>query len=340
MSDKEQVLVFIFIGEDVMKVVFTLMALLLVSLLGAQPDRVYDRQFRISLDEDFINIRGKGTDKGYTGGLHLDYLYTPQKANFFLERWLPKAGTEAINTYGIGLSHLMFTPTDLSTPAPLPGNYAYAGALFGRYSLNSSNAIRKYNLQSQIVLGVMGPMSLAEDIQIFIHRAIGDEKPMGWDNQLPNDILINFQLSAEKQMTNAGRGFELMGGATASAGSMYNGAGLYLLARAGKMDPYFSGILSQNRVPHSAAKKRTQLYVRVKPMLQIVAYNALLRGGLILNKSRPVSPQIHNMVGSVEYGLTLAHRNFSISFTQTTISPFVEGMDSHETGNISLYFNW
>lgn len=324
-----------------MKAFFILIMLLLIaSLLEAQPDKLYNRQFRISLDEDFINIRGKGTDKGYTGGLHFDYLYAPRKSNFFLERWLPKTGTGAINTYGIGLSHLMFTPTDLSTPAPLPDNYAYAGALFARYSLNSSNAARKYNLQSQVILGVMGPMSLAEDIQVFIHRAIGDEKPMGWGNQLPDDILINFQVAAEKQMTGAGRGFELMGGAMAAAGSMYNGAGLYLVARAGKMDPYFSGLLSQNGVPRAASKNRTQLYLRVKPMLQIVAYNSLLRGGLILNKKRPVSPEIHNMVGSLEYGLTLAHRNFSISVTQTTISPFVEGMDSHETGNISLYFSW
>lgn len=324
-----------------MKAVFILlMALLIASILEAQSDKLYNRQFRISLDEDFINIRGKGTDKGYTGGLHLDYLYTPQKPTVFIERWLPKAGVEAVNTYGIGLSHVMFTPTDLSTPSPLPHNYAYAGALFARYSLNSSNPVRKYNLQSQIILGVMGPMSLAEDIQVFIHRAIGDEKPMGWANQLPNDILINFQVAAEKQMTNTGRGFELIGGAVAAAGSMYNGAGLYMVARAGKMDPYFSGLLSQNGVPRSASKRRTQLYVRVKPMLQVVAYNSLLRGGLILNKRRPVSPEIHNMVGSLEYGLTLAHRNFSISFTQMTISPFVEGMDSHETANISLYFSW
>lgn len=317
--------------------------LLFSGFLKAQPEGIYTRQFRLSIDEDFINIRGEGTDEAYTGGLHLDYAYTARKVRFFLGRWLPKAGEAAINTYEIGLSQMMFTPKDLSVTYPLRGDYPYAGTLLARYSLYSINPEKQYSVQSAVSLGVMGPVSQAEDIQLFLHNAIGDETPMGWKNQLPNDILLNYQLTGERRILHGETKFELIGGGQVEGGSMINSASVYLLLRTGRMKPYFTGLLSRNGTPRingMPRRNRFQVYARVKPAVRFVAYDALLQGGVLLKQGKAISPQIHHFIGSLDYGLTVAYKNFSVSFTQTSMSPFVEGAGAHETGNITLYFNW
>lgn len=42
----------------------------------------------------------------------------------------------------------------------------------------------------QLSLGAVGPWSLAEDAQKMIHRARNRPTPMGWDNQLGNEITL------------------------------------------------------------------------------------------------------------------------------------------------------
>ncbi len=96
--------------------------------LQAQKKGEYRNQLRVSVDEDFINIRGQGTDKAYTAGTFIDYFYNKKNSTFFLERWAPKAGNNAINIYGVGLIHLVFTPNNTKAEAPIHNDYPYAGA--------------------------------------------------------------------------------------------------------------------------------------------------------------------------------------------------------------------
>lgn len=66
----------------------------------SQPDHL----FRIYEDNDFINIAGKGTDKGYTNGTRFDYFYLKKApSHFFPDKWFPTAGAGAVNTYSYSL---------------------------------------------------------------------------------------------------------------------------------------------------------------------------------------------------------------------------------------------
>jgi lipid A 3-O-deacylase len=304
--------------------------------------QMYTDGLRLSVDEDIINIWGKGTDEAYTSGVHIDYFYMPKRPGIFSGLWLPKAGKESVNTSSIGLSHLIFTPKDLNTSEPIPGDYPYAGVLLLRHSLFSFNPAKKYNLQSTLSLGAMGPVTGAKEIQIFVHQLIGNNKPRGWSNQLPNDILINFQLAAEKQLFETNRLLELIGGAKADVGSLLNAASVYGLVRFGKMTPYFSGFMAQQGTPRSAGNswKRMQAFLKLRPGISFTAYNSLVQGGIILHKHPAVDPPLSRFMFSLEYGATLSIRNFSLSFTQTVFSAMIRGLSPHETGNVSLHFNW
>src|SRR5690349_8614022 len=117
----------------------------------AQPDHL----FRLYEDNDFINIAGKGTDKGYTNGTRFDYFYRQKTpSHFFLDKWFPTAGVGAVNTYSYSLMQVMLVPKDISKPEPDKNDWPYAGALVISHSLYSSHPDRELAIQTEITAGV------------------------------------------------------------------------------------------------------------------------------------------------------------------------------------------
>src|SRR5260221_4892787 len=133
-------------------------------------DSLPSRLFRIYEDNDFLNIRGNGTDNSYSNGTRFDFFYSKTKrSRFFIDRLMPKAGDSSINVYGWSLMQIMVTPNDISTAQYQPDDYPYAGALFVTHSLHSYNAVKKYSFQTELVAGIRGPASFAKEFQTLFH---------------------------------------------------------------------------------------------------------------------------------------------------------------------------
>lgn len=321
----------------------------------AQHDTV-TRLFRIYEDNDFFNIRGKGTDNAYTNGTRFDLFYTKKKpSRFFLDRAMPKAGDSSVNIYGWGLMQVMFTPIDISKTEYQPDDYRYAGALFATHTLYSYNDVKKYDIQTELLLGVMGPASFAAQTQTFVHRLIHYQKPMGWDNQLKNDLVLNINLTAEKQLAAYGDFLEVIGGGEAFLGTMINGMAVYPLIRIGKMSPYFKGFFSQyattrSRAAGSRNRSKMQAYLVIKPEAQLMFTNALLEGGLFsphpprdnTEKNPGGKPyhDLHKLVYAINYGAVVSLGHFSMSFIESSSTALMKGTYSHDVGNLSLYYSW
>ena len=47
-------------------------------------DKTSTHLFRVYEDDDFLNIRGNGTDNSYTNGLRFDFFYTKKKKAYTL----------------------------------------------------------------------------------------------------------------------------------------------------------------------------------------------------------------------------------------------------------------
>jgi len=327
--------------------------------------------FRIYEDNDFINSQGLGTDNAYTNGTRIDLFYTMRHpSRHGIDGLLPKAGENSINTYGWGIMQLMFTPNDISRSDYQPDDYPYSGALVATHTLYSYNPEKKFDLQTELVAGVIGPASLAEETQIAVHRLIHYQRPMGWAHQFRNDLLVNINMTAEKQLAAWGPALEVIGGVQAFAGTMMNGMAIYPLIRVGKMNPYFQGYLRQYS-SGSAGKgriKKWQAYFIIKPEAQMIFTNALLEGGVFTGnpnlqpghlpdggdhkaanadysssaKSTAPPPYraLRNWEYGINYGAVVSSGNFGMSFTQNTSSPAMKGLYSHEVGNISLYYTW
>jgi lipid A 3-O-deacylase len=317
--------------------------------------------FRIYEDNDFINIRGRGTDDAYTNGTRLDYFYQPRHApKGFINRALPKAGDSSVNVYGWGLLELMYTPDSINDPSYQPNDYPWSGALVATHTLYSYNPVKKYDFQTELELGMIGPAALGRQAQTLIHGMIRYIKPLGWSHQFRNDVLANINFTSEKQLAGNGSSVEFIGGGQISGGTMMNSLTLYPMLRLGKMNPYFQGYLRQfasaGRNRHN--KKNWQLYFIIRPEVQFILTEAVLQGGLfttnpnLTGNTGPVKPQqqppappqpyhpIQNVVWASNIGAVASIGDFSISFNQNSSTPMMKGLYWHEYGNISLNFGW
>jgi len=304
------------------------------------------KMFRVYEENDFFNLSGHGTDKSYSNGTRLDLFYEKQASRGLIHKLMPKAGDSSRNIYGWSLMQIMVTPKKISATSYLPDDYCYAGALFATHSLYSYNAKKKYGVQTELLAGIRGPASFAKETQKAIHKLIDYQEPMGWDNQLKTQPLINIRVCVEKNLLSLNNFLELNVGSQLRVGSFMDMVTLYPMLRIGKMSPYFNGSLNQYGSYTKDGKQiKTQYYLVFKPSVSFVAYDAMLEGkrrneenDVYEYKSREKGPRINNHLMDLQFGAVVAHGNFAISYLQTTTTAYNDGLYKHSFGTFSLYF--
>jgi lipid A 3-O-deacylase len=310
-----------------------------------QNDPAGKKFIRIYADNDALITSKGASDWGYTGGHKGDFFYhTKKKGPGIFNKIHQTAAKDLYNTAGWSIMQMIFTPKKYELPGPRSMDYPFSGALVLIHTLHSANDIKKLNLQSEWVAGIMGPPSFARETQEFFHRVIREKTPLGWDYQLPADLLLNYKLTLEKQLR-ATRLAEITGGIKTSLGTMHTGFSVFNLVRLQKKLPYFSGL------PNQVFTSRKGVFgysLALKSTAELTIYNALLDGGLF-NKQSPVKNKNSEygtrmkrnwITGELEMMLLVAFHRLSASLTQRVISPEYKNFSSHNVGNISLYFEW
>ena len=137
----------------------------------------------LSYENDLI---GGGSDKFYTSGVQINYFNVDKKPPAMVKRladsWLGFDVGDATAT-SFTLGQKIFTPQDIKIATPQARDRPWAGWLYG--SVGLINVYPEHVDQFGVTLGVIGPASLAEQTQTFIHKHITDSpKPMGWNHQL------------------------------------------------------------------------------------------------------------------------------------------------------------
>lgn len=306
----------------------------------SQNDQPHKKFFRLSADNDALVPTNNATDWGYTSGIRIDFFYSPVKDGQNLFNWFNRfAGTNRVNTSGWGLMQMIIAPQKTSLAIPDKNDYPYSGALFAIHTIHSANPVKRISFRSEWVVGVMGPPSLAKQTHTFFHQIIKDPAPMGWDYQLPADLLLNYNIKVEKQLT-GNRNIGLFANGEISSGTMNDAISPGLRLQFGNNKDYLSGMTRQY-----FAEKRSQLSFSIQTSADLILYNALLQGGLF-NSSSPVhdknsksgtTRKLNNLTGSLEFSLLFSLKKFAVSFDQKFRSSELKDYGGHSTGNISVY---
>lgn len=166
------------------------------ALARAEPPRV-DPKGTLSLT--FENDVFGGTDKYYTTGWQMSW----RSPSYDPPSWLAWIGDAAVpffpsggsQRWGLALGQSIFTPSDIEARIPDPADRPYASWLYGAFSITSYTRESYGSLEVQ--LGVVGPSSLAEQVQNNTHDLFNIDRAHGWDRQLRDEPGVNVVLARQ-----------------------------------------------------------------------------------------------------------------------------------------------
>ena len=91
---------------------------------------------------------------------------------------------------GYGINQLMFTPNDISDPnMPTQSDRPWCGTFSMYYE--TWTRTKSEEIRTRYSIGTIGPDSHSEESQKTVHEWLGCDTPMGWDNQMPNELMFN-----------------------------------------------------------------------------------------------------------------------------------------------------
>lgn len=176
-----------------------------------QDDAMKGESVTLALENDlFFN-----TDRYYTNGVSAAFTtarsIVPQAYWEKIHPWLDlgsSAHHDVLATFGGELAQMMATPRSISSTAPQPGDRPWAGLLYFAPSLSLKGEDRLYTFK--LALGVVGHWSLADRAQRTVHKLRHFDLPLGWHNQLPNEVVFGVAFEKrERTAVGPPRGWQL-----------------------------------------------------------------------------------------------------------------------------------
>ncbi|MCB1674962.1 MAG: lipid A deacylase LpxR family protein [Halioglobus sp.] len=161
----------------------------------------------------FENDLFANTDQSYTNGVRLSWI-SPDVSSYERDKRLPgfiRSINDTlhffhdINTRSCGdpdakpraclrrnlvisLGQIMFTPKDRLASEVIQDDRPYAGYLYATFGYHTRDETQLDTIE--VSLGLVGPASLAQESQDFIHKLRGIPRFKGWDNQLRNEPVL------------------------------------------------------------------------------------------------------------------------------------------------------
>ncbi len=267
---------------------------------------------QIVIDNDAFSI-GKNYDRYYTYGTEINLTFPKSETpEFFLNDLLFSLNKNEEN-YSIGLTHKLFTPSNISADSILLDDRPYAGLFYLSLSKSSSNYVLRQKLLSRLSIGFLGKFALGKELQSFLHRQwFKSPIPQGWDNQLSTDVLLNFYNRFENSIfyevlpeflnTSVLMDF--------SAGTLVNEFGLGANFKIGR---FYDLKIAKDK------KTSVAYYIYFDSFVRFVVYNSLLQGGIFNRNSVHTIPadNINRFYFNGEYGLKINIYDIELDYSNS-----------------------
>ena len=280
---------------------------------------------RIHYDNDFF----AKSDYYYTQGYSVEVVNPAFKINP-LNKILLKL-PNSIERYGLAFEHYGFTPTSISSEAILYGDRPFAGCIMLKSFRISVDTIAKTRLSSILSTGMIGPAAFAGGMQTKIHEWTGDRQPKGWQNQIRNDVVLNYEIQFEKQLFNFKNLLALNTDSQLRIGTLSNKVQAGLTLKLGKFDSVFKN-------NQKSITKNFQFYIYNQPLVAFNAYDASLQGGLFSRNSpyTLAASEIRRVTFQDNFGVVLQCWRVYLEYYQSFLTKeFKTGLD-HRWGGVKI----
>jgi len=292
--------------------------------------KVFPVMVNIIFDNDIFN----NTDYYYTNGARIELVF-PAATSSPVNKVLPGLKTNDIDVSGFSLTQNIYTPVNPESTEIVYGDRPFAAYLTVGQFRESYHLKKRLQIKSALDLGVMGPMSLGEQVQSTVHEL----EPSGWKYQVQNSFLINYYVGIEKGLYSSSN-LELNAVGHLNVGSLYDKLGAGLRFRVGSFLPVYRGPMT---ICCDRAKKgQLQYWFFMSGKADFIAYDATLQGSMFNDQSPYVisSNELNRVVYQGSVGVALYYDNLGVELENFYLSPEFEGAHHFKYGRIKLVANF
>jgi hypothetical protein len=280
---------------------------------------------KIVFDNDIFN----NTDYYYTNGVRIE-LVTGFISHAPTSRILPGLNNSDYDFQGFSIVQNIYTPVNPDTKEIQLHDRPFSGYLTVGHFRNSINIEKGLKMRSEICFGILGPASLGGVVQSSIHEA----DPVGWENQIQNDIVIDYSFQIEKAVIRS-KHFEGNANANVRLGTTFNNLGGGISMRTGNFLP-----IIENQLPGilKFGSKKIKFWLFAKTSLKFVAYDATLQGGLFNTSNYYVleNSKINRLQFEASAGLAVYYNKIGLELENFYMSPEFEGAYDFRYGRINI----
>ncbi len=282
-----------------------------------------ENYFRFNYDNDYFTA----TDRNYTQGYSFEFVAPIFKKNPINYLFINANKSEL--THGLSLEHNGYTPKHLNREIIQYGDRPYAAVIMLKNFAIAVDTLRKARFVSALSVGVIGPAAFGKEMQVGIHQATKNVIPLGWHNQIKNDLALNYELGYEKQLLRYRDFFALHSNSNLKLGTFVSNASIGFNTVIGKINSPFTTVKNNNKF---------ELYVYTQPIITVVGYDATMQGGLLNDKSPYTisDSKIERFTTQFNYGIVLQTRKMYFEYSRVILSrEFNAGMQA-EWGGVKL----
>ena len=295
-------------------------------------------EFGIQTDND--SYLANHSDRYYTDGLF-----------FFYRHALPvKTDSSSLQNkiLGFELGQKIFNPQSGVIPSAIYVDRPFAGYLYAGSTLNLLYK-NESNIKLSAQLGVVGPASLAQNAQQFVHNSFGFYHVVGWQYQIKNDFELNLGMEYNKLLAR-GSMADVSLASYANLGTGFTGAGAGPLVRIGAFNQLFHSQSTQSNVivnDKLASLHKHEFFFYYKPQINWVAYDATIQGGLFEKQeaysyaNQEVVQVPKPIVFSQQVGLVLTTNRWVFDLSAIFHSKETKVMEQpHQWGSVTVLYRF
>ena len=304
--------------------------------------------FNFQFENDVFNPNP--SDRHYTNGI----LFSYQTGENQVWNWLDGCARrhffpdpDVLLHASLAFGQNLYTPGDISTTELVTDDRPYAGWL--HIDLGLTGQMEDVLRTMQLSFGLVGPAAKGEEFQKWIHQVIGSPEPMGWDNQLNNELTLMLvfeqkwrNLSSPGFLDGLGLDIDLSPHGSAALGNVFTYGGVGGTVRLGQgLEKDFGPPLNQPAPPGSGfctpgGGFAWYLFGGLDGRLML--HNIFLDGNTFSDSH---SVEKNYLVGDLVGGAAISGLGMRLGFSYVIRSPeFEEQTSPDRFGSLTLSFHF
>jgi lipid A 3-O-deacylase len=254
----------------------------------------------------------------------------------YVNKIFPHISQNSDQYYGVNFRTAMYSP-DTAWQKGTRLDHPYGGRMTIGMTCISKQPETGRQLTTEYQLGVIGPASQQEWVQKAAHRLMKISYPVGWEQQIPNDIALYARMTYEHPFWNFSNRVEGVAIADVHVGTVMNQAGIGFRW---KMGDFYSN--RQFGLPFLDANlnKKIHYYLSAQPSVYFVGYNAMLQGGISLDaakRNQYISyANMNPIVTDMTFAYHLSYSNLGFTYMYRVRSPEFKGGKEMFLGSLNV----